>query len=95
MFKVPRLLGSSTKEIGEIFDYYMKEGKLIEMALLLMVAKEHIMVPSTIQSKDGSIANRSMTISHSIKGVIIYLFDDVLIDKGEVSKFVLMCGFNV
>ncbi|XP_059635810.1 uncharacterized protein LOC132277993 [Cornus florida] len=54
--KVPletnRLLAWNTKDVSNIFYHYAMEGKLIPVATLLMVAREKIMAPSTMQSKD-------------------------------------------
>lgn len=76
------LLGSRTEEIGEIFDYYSKEEKLIEMALLLMVSRERL-----IQTKDDFFFDRSMTIHQRINKEISSLVHEFLKGNGEFSNF--------
>ncbi|XP_058219022.1 uncharacterized protein LOC131329706 isoform X2 [Rhododendron vialii] len=41
--EVSRLLACNTKRVDDVFYYYAMEGKLIEMAALLMVAREKVM----------------------------------------------------
>lgn len=64
-----RLLAMSTKDVNVVFIDYVKEAKLIEMAVQLMVAYERVMVPSTLKSKRGIVV-KAGTIPHNFMGEI-------------------------
>ncbi|XP_059656549.1 uncharacterized protein LOC132303340 [Cornus florida] len=78
--KVPletnRLLAWNTKDVSNIFYDYAMEGELIPMAALLMVAREKIMAPSTLQSKDSTGVEGGMMIRQCILKEIALLTDE-------------------
>lgn len=53
--EVARLLASSMKEIEKEIFYYAMEGKLIELAVLLMVARTKVMSPSFFKNLSASL----------------------------------------
>ncbi|XP_059638290.1 uncharacterized protein LOC132280174 isoform X2 [Cornus florida] len=74
--EINRLLASRTKEVDKIFSHYAIQGELIEMATLLMVAREKIMPLSMFESKDGPNLDGSMSICESIIEENVSLTDD-------------------
>uniref|UniRef100_A0A5B6YSH7 Uncharacterized protein n=1 Tax=Davidia involucrata TaxID=16924 RepID=A0A5B6YSH7_DAVIN len=87
-----KLLAWNTKEVNEVFYHYAMEGKLIEMAALLMVAREKVMASSMFQGEDFSGLDGSMSIRQSILKEITLLTDEEikLIGNSKRCKSVQM-----
>ncbi|XP_059637031.1 uncharacterized protein LOC132279119 [Cornus florida] len=87
--KVPletnRLLAWNTKDVSNIFYNYAIEGELIPMAALLMVAREKIMAPSMLQSKDSTGVEGGMMIHQCILKEIALLTDEEVELVGNVK----------
>ncbi|KAF5956758.1 hypothetical protein HYC85_003983 [Camellia sinensis] len=54
---IAKLLAWFSKDIEELAYHYAMEGKLIELAMLLIVAQEDVLVPITFHGKDGAEYN--------------------------------------
>lgn len=58
--------------------YCAMEGKLIDLAVLLIVAREKVLVPLTFPSEDGAGSTRRMTIRQCVKDQIVTLiFEEI------------------
>ncbi|XP_074309919.1 uncharacterized protein LOC141644324 isoform X2 [Silene latifolia] len=57
-----RLMAQNTTEVKREFFNYLKEGKMIEVGALLLVAKSQILSPSTTAKREGEF--RSMSEMH-------------------------------
>uniref|UniRef100_A0A5B6ZLY6 Uncharacterized protein n=1 Tax=Davidia involucrata TaxID=16924 RepID=A0A5B6ZLY6_DAVIN len=65
-----RFLAWNTEQFKEVVRPYAQEGKLIELAILLMVAREKVMAPIKVQRKDepdGCTLSGYMTLRECIK----------------------------
>uniref|UniRef100_A0A5B7AYL2 Uncharacterized protein n=1 Tax=Davidia involucrata TaxID=16924 RepID=A0A5B7AYL2_DAVIN len=71
-----RLLALNTKDIKEVICSYVKEGKFIELAILMMVARKKVMDPITLQSKDGLTLKECMTFRQWVKSELAALIDE-------------------
>uniref|UniRef100_A0A5B7B9X3 Uncharacterized protein n=1 Tax=Davidia involucrata TaxID=16924 RepID=A0A5B7B9X3_DAVIN len=88
-----RLLALNTKEISEVIRFYAKEGKLIELAILLMVARKKFMDPITVQSKSGFTLKECMMFRQCITIELAALIDEEysLMGLDEKKEFIAMC----
>uniref|UniRef100_A0A5B6YRY7 Uncharacterized protein n=1 Tax=Davidia involucrata TaxID=16924 RepID=A0A5B6YRY7_DAVIN len=80
---VNRLLAWNTKEVNKIFNHYAMEGKFIEMAALLMVAREKVMASSMFQRKDSFGLDGRVMIRQSILQEIALLTDEEIKSTGN------------
>uniref|UniRef100_A0A5B6ZFC9 Uncharacterized protein n=1 Tax=Davidia involucrata TaxID=16924 RepID=A0A5B6ZFC9_DAVIN len=67
-----RVLALHTKEVEQEISYYVTEGKVVELAALLMAAREKVMVTIMSQDRDGG-----MSIYHSLWNEFIALTYEV------------------
>ncbi|KAK9284052.1 hypothetical protein L1049_012312 [Liquidambar formosana] len=82
-----RLLASSSMDVGEIAYCYAMEGKPIQLAILLMVARERVLGPITFQSKEVSGSDRTLTLCQCIKNEITTLNNEFKsMEKVESSR---------
>lgn len=86
------MLASSTKDVTEFLFEYAKEGQLIQIAVLLLVANERIMDSSTFQRKDGGIVGRGLTIRDIVREIVSQADAEskVLVHNGEQRKLAEM-----
>ncbi|XVF28263.1 hypothetical protein REPUB_Repub15cG0014700 [Reevesia pubescens] len=68
-----RLIFKATKEVEKEIYHYAEEGKLIEIAVLLMVARKEVMSPSLFESLCGSTLDGSKSLRDFILSKIISL----------------------
>uniref|UniRef100_A0A5B6ZG31 Ankyrin repeat protein n=1 Tax=Davidia involucrata TaxID=16924 RepID=A0A5B6ZG31_DAVIN len=61
-----RVLALHTKEVEQEISYYVTEGKVVELAALLMAAREKVMVTIMSQDRDGSSSDGGMSIYHGL-----------------------------
>uniref|UniRef100_A0A5B6YTY9 Uncharacterized protein n=1 Tax=Davidia involucrata TaxID=16924 RepID=A0A5B6YTY9_DAVIN len=80
---VNRLLAWNTKEVNKIFNHYAMEGKFIEMAALLMVAREKVMASSMFQRKDSFGLDGRVMVRRSILQEIALLTDEEIKSTGN------------
>lgn len=59
-------LAQSTENLEMVAYHYAMAGKLIELAIMLRVAREKVLGPLTFQSTDGSSSKRRMTLFRCI-----------------------------
>lgn len=69
------MLAGSSEKVEEVAYHYANEGKHIEFALLLMVAREKVLGPITFQGEDGCGLDRTMTLSQRLNHLIMPLID--------------------
>ncbi|XVF28264.1 hypothetical protein REPUB_Repub15cG0014800 [Reevesia pubescens] len=67
------LIFKATKEVEKEIYHYAEEGKLIEIAVLLMVAQKEVMSPSLFESLCGSTLDGSKSLRDFILSKIISL----------------------
>ncbi|KAG5542131.1 hypothetical protein RHGRI_021856 [Rhododendron griersonianum] len=73
-----KLIVGSSKDVEEEAYYCAMEGKLIDLAVLLIVAREKVLVPLTCPSEDGAGSTRRMTIRQCVKDQIVTLiFEEI------------------
>lgn len=73
-----KLIAGSSKDVEEEAYYCAMEGKLIDLAVLLIVAREKVLVPLTFPSEDGAGSTRRMTIRQCVKDQIVTLiFEEI------------------
>ncbi|CAL5328362.1 unnamed protein product [Camellia sinensis] len=82
---IPKLLAWFSKDIEELAYHYAMEGKLIELAMLLIVAREDVLVPITFHGKDGAGLNGSTTIHECLKNQFVSLINEEISFMGEVK----------
>ncbi|KAH7844886.1 hypothetical protein Vadar_032670 [Vaccinium darrowii] len=71
-----KLLAWSSKNVAKEAYSYVSKGKLTEFAVLLMVAREKVLLPITFSRQDGDSWNGSMTIHQLLKYEYWSLFDE-------------------
>ncbi|KAG5542137.1 hypothetical protein RHGRI_021860 [Rhododendron griersonianum] len=73
-----KLIAGSSKDVEEEAFYCAMEGKLIDLAVLLIVAREKVLVPLTFPSEDGAGSTRRITIHQYVKDQIVTLiFEEI------------------
>ncbi|KAL7193528.1 hypothetical protein ACSBR2_025191 [Camellia fascicularis] len=82
---VAKLLARFSKDNEELAYHYAMEGKLIELAMLLIVAREDVLVPITFHGKDGASLNESTTIHECLKNQFVSLINEEINFMGEVK----------
>ncbi|KAG5555483.1 hypothetical protein RHGRI_006211 [Rhododendron griersonianum] len=65
--EVIKLLARSSENVGKIAYKYAMEGKFAEFAILLMVAREKVLVPITFSTQDGDGWDGSMTLHQCLE----------------------------
>lgn len=81
-----RALSRRTKNIEMVVYRYAKEGKLIELAILLIVSSPSILDATICQGRDGSSSERSMTISQCMKMEFASLIDEEFKLVGNIQN---------
>ncbi|KAI7999521.1 hypothetical protein LOK49_LG09G00371 [Camellia lanceoleosa] len=83
-----KLVAGFTMDVEELAYHYAMEGKLIELAVLLIVAQEKVLVPITFHGKDGAGLNGSMTIHECLRNQCLSLINEEinLMDQVEHEK---------
>ncbi|KAI8018925.1 hypothetical protein LOK49_LG04G00555 [Camellia lanceoleosa] len=82
---IAKSLAWFSKDIEELAYHYAMEGKLIELAMLLIVAREDVLVPITFHGKDGAGLNGSTTIHECLKNQFVSLINEEISFMGEVK----------
>lgn len=80
-----KLLAWSTKDVGKEAYHYAVEGKFIELAFLLIVAREKVLVPITFLRKDGTGLSGSTTLRECLRNQIVSLEYEATNLMGEVE----------
>ncbi|KAL7216902.1 hypothetical protein ACSBR1_028763 [Camellia fascicularis] len=80
-----KLVAGFTRDVEELAYHYAMEGKLIELAVLLIVAREKVLVPITFRGKDGAVLNGSMTIHECLKNQFVSLINEDINLMGQVK----------
>ncbi|KAE9456045.1 hypothetical protein C3L33_12034, partial [Rhododendron williamsianum] len=84
--EVCKLLALSSKNVAKEAYNYAAEGKLTEFAVLLMVAREKVLVPITFSREDGDGWNGSTTVHQYLKNAIGSLVDEEFKLPGSIAK---------
>ncbi|GMP75374.1 hypothetical protein CsSME_00032494 [Camellia sinensis var. sinensis] len=87
-----KLVAGFTKDVEEFAYHYAMEGKLIELAVLLIVAREKVLVPITFHGKDGAGLNGSMTIHECLRNQCVSLINEEinLMDQKTIMKLAMV-----
>lgn len=80
--KACKLLAWSSKNVEKEAYYYAIEGKLTEFAILLMVAREKVLVPITFSIQDGDDWDGIMTLQQCLQKKLVPISDDWLRSRG-------------
>ncbi|KAA8541746.1 hypothetical protein F0562_022898 [Nyssa sinensis] len=82
-----------TKDFKEVICSYAKEGKLIELATLILVAQKNVMGPITVRSNDGLHLKEYMRFHQWVKSELAALIDQeyTLMGLKKEKKSIRMC----
>ncbi|CAL5402904.1 unnamed protein product [Camellia sinensis] len=80
-----KLVAGFTRDVEELAYHYATEGKLVELAVLLVVAREKVLVPITFHGNNGAVLNGSMTIHECLKNQFVSLINEDINLMGPVK----------
>ncbi|GMP65621.1 hypothetical protein CsSME_00026337 [Camellia sinensis var. sinensis] len=80
-----KLVAGFTRDVEELAYHYATEGKLVELAVLLVVAREKVLVPITFHGNNGAVLNGSMTIHECLKNQFVSLINEDINLMGQVK----------
>ncbi|KAG5517207.1 hypothetical protein RHGRI_037838 [Rhododendron griersonianum] len=79
-----KLLACSSENVEKEAYCYGMEGKLVELAVLLIVARKQVFTPVTFHRNDGAVISTRMTILQCLKNQILSLVDE---EMKPMNKF--------
>lgn len=80
------MLAWSSKDVEKEAYYYAIEGKLTEFAILLMVAREKVLVPITFSYQDGDDWDGIMTLQQCLQKKLVSISDESLKSPGKLGR---------
>ncbi|CAL5405747.1 unnamed protein product [Camellia sinensis] len=80
-----KLVAGFTRDVEELAYHCATEGKLVELAVLLVVAREKVLVPITFHGNNGAVLNGSMTIHECLKNQFVSLINEDINLMGQVK----------
>ncbi|XP_058210268.1 uncharacterized protein LOC131322805 [Rhododendron vialii] len=84
--KACKLLAWSSENVEKEAYYYAIEGKLTEFAILLMVAREKVLVPITFSYQDGDDWDGIMTLQQCLQKKLVSISDKWLKSPGTLGR---------